>query len=123
LTDLMILDAADVPHTVFQRVGLLRARLLEETPLGDAKVALVRRMFGEGRYEAQLRSPGNVISEAVAKGAAALTREDALSCACSWAWWAQSTGGDDSLWHRASGFASSGEFYSMWMDAEVLLSK
>ena len=39
-------------------------------------------MFGEGRREAEAKSPSNVVAAAVAKGAAALTREDALSIAC-----------------------------------------
>jgi hypothetical protein len=81
LTDLMALDAAEMPHPLFQRVGLLRARLCDETPPDD-RVALYKSMFGEGRREAEAKSPSNVVAAAVAKGAAALTREDALSIAC-----------------------------------------
>jgi hypothetical protein len=122
LTDLLVLDAAEVPHAVFQRVALLRTRLMDETPRDD-RPALYSAMHGGGRFEAELNSPGNVIAAAMAKGAAALTQEDALSYACLWSWFVLAiSAGDFSLMHRAVGFTTA-EWYQAWLGAESLLSK
>ena len=122
LSDLLTLDAADVPHAVFQRVGLLRGRLLRETPPDDVP-ALYGAMFVDGRYAAELNSPGNVVAEAMAKGAAGLTREDALSYACAIAWWAPPSARDMLLCHKAAGLSCSNDFYAVQMTAEPLISK
>jgi hypothetical protein len=73
LTDLLIMDAADVPHAVFQRAGLVRARLLDETP-PDGRPALYGAMRGDKRCAAEWNSPGNVIAGAIAKSTSGLTR-------------------------------------------------
>eukprot|EP01052_Picozoa_sp_SAG31_P008865 SAG31_NODE_454_length_15434_cov_39.578285_8_plen_166_part_00 len=107
LADLLVLDAAEVPHAVFRRVGLLRARLLDEAPADD-RPALYGVMHGGGRLEAELNAPGNVIAEAMAKGGAELTREDVLTIAivrCSY--WPSILARDGSLSHRAAGFSGS----------------
>lgn len=122
LSDLLALDAMDVPHAVFQRVGLLRARLLHETPADD-RAALYGAMFGGGRFVAEWDARNNVIAMAVRHGAAALTREDALSYGCAWA--------HNNLTHvrnytesvRAAGLGGTIEWFGQYMTYEPLASK
>ena len=122
LTDLIALPAAEVPHEVFQRVGLLRGRLLDVAPVRD-RAALFGEMFGGGRMEAEMNSPGNVIAAAIAKGAAALTREDAMSWACMLAFWPPSSAADLSLYVAAAGFTGVEQWMGLFAAADPLQSK
>ena len=85
LTDVMCLDAAEVDHALFQRVGLLRARLLADAALDDV-AAIFGAMMGGGRLAAFYDAP-HVIARTLAKPAAELDQAHALSLACWMAFW------------------------------------
>ena len=116
LTDLLALDAAEVPHTVFQRVGLLRGRLLQETPVDD-RAALFGAMFGEGRLAAELNAQNNVVAAASARGVVALSREDVLSLSCMYICNTIFCARDMALSIRAAGFRSTLEWWGVFMKA------
>ena len=122
LTDLLTLDATEVPHSVFQRVGLLRARLFSEASMDDWP-ALYTAMHGGGRLEAECNSAENVVAQAMTKGAAALTREDALSYACGSALWPVMATRDYSVLHAAAGFGSSGEWFQIVLGSNCIANK
>ena len=88
LTDVMLLDADQVGHELFQRVGLLRARLVDEA--ADSHAVFGSALNGGsdgGRWKAQFTAPDNVIARAVAKAPEEIDEQDALSYACMWAAW------------------------------------
>lgn len=81
LTDVLCLDAAEVDHVLFQRVGLLRARLLADAPPDDVP-AIYGAMVGGGRFAKSLNAPSNVIARMFTKPVGELNSTDALSYAC-----------------------------------------
>jgi hypothetical protein len=80
LSDLMVLDAAELPHAMFQRVGFLRARLLAKTP-PDQHPPVLREIYGDGRLLAvgKASALNNVVGVALSSGK--LDRVAALSYA------------------------------------------
>ena len=54
LTELLCLDGAEVSHAVYQRVGLLRGRLLIEA---DDPVAMYGASLGDGLYAREFTAP------------------------------------------------------------------
>ena len=95
LTDLLCLDASEVDRALFQRVGLLRALLIEEA---SDPVAAWGAAHADGRYAKLLRAP-NVVSRVCSgeKPVSELEIEDAMSYACGDAapWYAATAGGFD----------------------------
>ena len=79
LTDVMCLDAAAVPHALYQRVGLLRGRLYIEA---DDPVAVYGAIYREGRYAKEVTAPSVGIGRLVEKTAEQLDLDDARSYAC-----------------------------------------
>ena len=79
LTDLQCLEASEVDHALFQRVGLLRSRLVEEA-LDPA--AVYGAAYGDGRWSKLLRAP-NVLRQLLSKPVAELDQRDAMTYACS----------------------------------------
>jgi len=78
LTDLQCLEASEVDHALFQRVGMLCSRLVEEA-LDSAAVWGAAR--GDGRWSKLLRAP-NVVRQLLSKPIAELDQRDAMSFAC-----------------------------------------
>eukprot|EP01043_Picozoa_sp_COSAG02_P038773 COSAG02_NODE_3014_length_7551_cov_83.019995_7_plen_190_part_00 len=93
LTDLLCLDASEVEPALFQRVGLLRARLIEEA---SDLAAAWGAAHADGRYAMLLRAP-NVVSRVCSEPVAELEIEDAMSYACGdpAPWYAAGAGGID----------------------------
>ena len=89
LTDVMLLDADQVGHELFQRTGLLRARLVSDAaaPWGMYYGTTLNGGSDGGRWKAQFTAPDNVIARAVAKAPEEIDEQDALSYACMWAAW------------------------------------
>ena len=79
LTDLLCLDGAEVPHALYQRVGLLRGRLVLEA---EDVLAMSDAYLGDGRYARELTAPSVGQGGLRSKSAAQLDRDDALSYAC-----------------------------------------
>ena len=79
LTSILSLDAAEVDHALFQRVGLLLARLMVESTDAHA-VALAG--YASGKLLAFFAAP-NVLQQVLEKSADELDAVDAMSIACS----------------------------------------
>ena len=79
LPGLMAMGAAEVARDAYDRAGLLLARLYAEA-LPDV-VAVTGAAFGEGGFE-RLWNADNVLNAALRQPAAQLTRVDAVSYAC-----------------------------------------
>ena len=80
LFEALALDATEVGRDVFDRIGLLLARLAAEE--SDDPSAVYGAALGEGRDAAWCRSKGSVLAQAVGKRASEVTRADARSFAC-----------------------------------------
>ena len=97
LTDLLCLDASEVEPALFQRVGLLRARLIEEA---SDPAAAWGAAYADGRYAKLLRAP-NVVSRVCSgdKPVTELEIGDAMSIACGEAapWYSAAVRGCDPL--------------------------
>ena len=120
LTDLLCLNGASVPHALYQRVGLLRGRLLVEA---DDPVALWGVAFGEGRYARELTAASVSMEGLRSKSAAELGRDDALSVACGEA--LACTLRDGYGWTRAfaaAGFGSAKEILGIYMTEHPIVS-
>ena len=78
LTDLQCLEASEVDHALFQRVGLLRSRLIEEA---SDSAAAYGAAYGDGRYSKLLRAP-NIVRQLLSTPIAELDQRDAMSYAC-----------------------------------------
>ena len=87
LTDVMLLDADQVGHELFQRVGVLRARLVVEAADPDAVFGSALNGGSDGRWKAQFTAPDNVIARSFAKAPEEIDEQDALSYACMHASW------------------------------------
>ena len=92
----MCLDAAEVPHALYQRVGLLRGRFLVEA---EDPMAIYGAMEGHGLCAKLYSAPSSVVGALRSKTAAQLDREDALSYACATALRGSLT--DSISWSRA----------------------
>jgi hypothetical protein len=79
LVDLQCLEASEVDHALFQRVGMLLARLVEEATDWTAAWGAAR---GAGRWSKLLRA-SNVVRQLLSKPVAELDQRDAMSYACS----------------------------------------
>ena len=79
LVDLQCLEASEVDHELFQRVGLLLARVVEEA---SDSAAVWGAAHGDGRFSKLLQAP-NVVRQLLSKPVAELDQRDAMSYACS----------------------------------------
>jgi hypothetical protein len=88
LYELLALDAAEVSREVYDRAGLLVARLCAEAlPRGAAaQAAVLGAAVGGGRLARFDNAEGSVFAVMARKPAAELTRADARSYACSLAY-------------------------------------
>jgi hypothetical protein len=77
LTDLQCLEASEVDHALFQRVGLLLALLVDEA---SDSAALWGAANSDGRYSKLFRAP-NVVRQLLSKPVAELDQRDAMSYA------------------------------------------
>jgi hypothetical protein len=77
-TDVMCLDAAEAGHALFQRVGLLQARLIAEA---EDPAAIWGAGYSDGRYAKELTAR-SVFGALHGKTAEQLDLDDALSYAC-----------------------------------------
>jgi hypothetical protein len=68
------------------------------------------------------RSEGNAVAQVLRKPAEELTREDALHVACPWAILAQACVRGWTKPLAAAGFATTMEFFAMWMTEEPISS-
>jgi hypothetical protein len=101
LVGLMSMDATEVERDAYDRAGLLLARLHAEA-LPD-NVAVNGAAFGGGGYE-RLWNSNSVLSMALRQPAAELTRADAVSYACLYAYRAPSFARGVTLSANATGF-------------------
>lgn len=113
LYDLLAADATAVDRDDFDRVGMLLARLCVEA-LPDPS-AVVGAALGQGRYAAVLRSEGSVLAQALQKPASEVTRADARSFACSYAWQPLASAKGFTKPVAAAGFAKTADFYVLYM--------
>ena len=118
LGELLALDADEVGPAKFDRIGLLLARLTAEA--SDDPASLFGAALGEGRWSALWRSEDNVVAQALRKPAEELTREDALHLACADAFWAQASVRGYTKPYAAAGFATTMEFFGVFMTEEPL---
>jgi hypothetical protein len=119
LLGLMTMDAAEVERDAFDRAGLLLARLHSEA-LPDAS-AVHGAAFGEGGWE-RLWNADSVLNTALRQPAAELTRADAMSYACSWAYDTINAARGTTEAFRAAGLTTL-EFLGLFMSAEPIVSK
>jgi len=77
LMDVLCLDAEEVDHALFQRVGLLLALLVDEA---SDSAALWGAANSDGRYSKLFRAP-NVVRQLLSKPVAELDQRDAMSYA------------------------------------------
>ena len=77
LVDLQCLEASEVDHALFQRVGLLLARVVEEA---SDSAAVWGAAHGDGRFSKLLQAP-NVVRQLLSKPVAELDQRDAMSYA------------------------------------------
>ena len=121
LTDLLCLDASEVEPALFQRVGLLRVRLIEEA--GDP-VATWGAAYADGRYAKLLGAP-NVVSRVCSgeKPVAELDIGDAMSYACGEAgpWYAAAVCGMEPS--VAAAGMSMRDFFGLGSSAHPVLSR
>jgi hypothetical protein len=119
LLGLMAMDATEVERDEYDRAGLLLGRL-EVDALPD--VATVHgAAFGEGGYE-RLWNANSVVNAALRQPAAELTRADATSYACSYAYESICSVADVTKSWGAAGLPSQ-DYMSLWMSAEPIISK
>ena len=118
LFELQSADAAEVGREIFDRVGLLGARLIAEATPDDAAVVFGAYCGSPGRFAAHLRAEGSVRARAWRKPAAELTQADARSWACEWAYVPPAFVRGVTEPIAAAGFASTGEFFGLWMSEE-----
>ena len=85
LEDVMLLDADQVGHELFQRLGVLRARLVADAADPWAMLGSALNGGSDGRWKAQFTAPDNVIARLFAKAPEEIDEQDALSYACMWA--------------------------------------
>ena len=121
LTDLLCLDTSEVDPALFQRVGLLRARLIEEA---SDPAAAWGAAYADGRYAKLLRAP-NVVSRVCSgeKPVSELEIEDAMSYACGEPapWYAATAGGFDAP--IAAAGMSMKDFFGVVFSAHPVLSR
>lgn len=120
LTDVMCLAAAEVPHALFQRVGLLRGRLYIEA---EDPVAMYGAVHGEGRFAKEYTAPSVSMGRLVEKTAEQLDLDDARSLACGAA--LVSALMEGSGWTRtfaAAGFGSAMETLGIHMAEHPIVS-
>ena len=120
LFELQSADAAEVGREIFDRVGLLAARLIAEAAPDDVAVLHGAYLGSPGRYVADLRAKGSVLARAWRKPAAELTQADARSWACEWAFTPPAFVRGITEPIAAAGFASTGEFFGLWMSEEPI---
>ena len=113
LFEALALDATEVGRDDFDRIGLLLARLAAEA--SDDPSAVYGSALGEGRLAAYYRSKGSVLAQAVGKPASELTRADARSFACAWAYRAPSWVRGITQPGAAAGFATTSEWVALYM--------
>ena len=118
LGELLALDVAEVGPAEFDRIGLLLARLVAEA--SDDPAPVFGAALGEGRLLAFYRSEGNALALTLRKPAEELTREDALHHACAGAYFPHSLVRGATKPMAAAGFATTMEFYVMWMAEDPL---
>jgi hypothetical protein len=113
------MDAEEVERDACDRVGLLLGRLHAEA-LPDV-VAVHGAAFGEGGYE-RLWNANSVLNAALRQPAAELTRADAMSYACLYAYDPISA---DRGYTKAWGAAglTGREWVGIWLSAEPIISK
>ena len=116
LYEALAMDATEVGRDDFDRIGLLRARLAAEA--SDDPSAVYGGALGEGRLAAYYRSKGSVLAQAVGKPASELTRADARSFACAWAYLPPSFVRGVTQPVAAAGFATTSEFSALYMTEE-----
>jgi len=120
LFELQSADAAEVGREIFDRVGLLAARLTAEATPDDAAVVYGAYYGSPGRFAAHLRAEGSVLARAWRKPAAELTQADARSWACEWAFSPPAFVRGITEPIAAAGFASTGEFFGIWMSEDPM---
>jgi hypothetical protein len=119
LLGLMAMDAAEVERDAFDRAGLLLAQLYAEA-LPDV-VAVHGAAFGGGGYE-RLWNADSVLNAALRQPADQLTRADAVSYACSWAFYSPSGARGYNKPLAAAGLTEL-EWFGLWMSIEPIVSK
>ncbi len=120
LSDLMCLDGGSLPHELYQRVGLLRGRLMVEA---EDLVAIYGAFICDGRYARVLTAPSVGQGEIRAKSAAQLNRDDALSYACGmWLAFGLSSAAGWTRTLAAGGFSSAKEWLAIFMAEEPIAS-
>eukprot|EP01043_Picozoa_sp_COSAG02_P051663 COSAG02_NODE_5468_length_4297_cov_3.717008_2_plen_388_part_00 len=120
LTDLLCQDGVAVPHELYQRVGLLRARLVVEA---KDPVAMCGATRGGGRYSRELTAPSVCMGGLRSKSAGELSRDDALSLACGDALlWAVNDGHGYKGTMAAAGFGSPLDFVDIFMAEHPIVS-
>ena len=113
LYEAFAMDATEVGHDDFDRIGLLLARLVAEA--SDDPSAVYGAALGEGRYAASYRSKGSVLAQAVGKRASEVTRADARSFACAVAYVPPSHVKGLTKPVAAAGFAKTSEYFALYM--------
>ena len=113
LYEALAMDATEVGRDDFDRIGLLLARLAAEA--SDDPSAVCGGALGEGRFAAYYRSKGSVLAQAVGKPASELTRADARSFACAFAYWPPSFVKGVAKPFAAAGFAKTSDFFALFM--------
>jgi hypothetical protein len=119
LLGLMTMDAAEVERNTYDRAGLLLARLEVESLPGV--LAVHGAAFGEGGYE-RLWNADSVVNAALRQPAAQLTRADAVSYACCYAFLTPSFARGMTKPVAAAGLTGL-EYFELWMSAEAIVSK
>ena len=113
LFEALALDATEVGRDVFDRIGLLLARLAAEA--SDDPSAVYGTALGEGRLAAYYRSKGSVLAQAVGKPASELTRADVRNFACASAYFPPSSVKGLTKPIAAAGFAKTSEFFGLFV--------
>jgi hypothetical protein len=119
LLGLTTMDAAEVERDAYDRAGLLLGRLFVEA-VPDV-VALHGAAFGEGGYE-RLWNSDSVLNVALRQPAAQLTRADAVSYACTYAYEPPVGSREYAAPWSAAGLTVQ-EFTVLWLSAEPIISK
>jgi hypothetical protein len=119
LLGLMTMDAAEVERDAYDRAVLLLGRLHAEA-LPDV-VAVHGAAFGDGGYE-RLWNADSLVNVALRQPAAELTRADATSYACSWAYEPIKCARGITAPCAAAGCTTL-EWLGLWMSIEPIISK
>ena len=119
LLGLMAMDAAEVERDAYDRAGLLLARLHAEA-LPECS-AVHGAAFSEGGNE-RLWNSDSVLNAALRQPAAELTRADATSYACSWAYEPIKCARGITAPCAAAGCTTL-EWLGLWMSIEPIISK